>query len=75
MYIPGGTLNGYYLDETTNWGMDLKKLKSQVDAARKEGKCVRALVYINPGNPTGEDLLSLSSLSHSQHTTSARDLL
>ena len=28
----------------------------QVDAARAQGKCVRALVVINPGNPTGQVL-------------------
>ena len=45
---------GYYLDETQAWGMDMGKIKELVDSTRAEGKFVRALVFINPGNPTGE---------------------
>jgi alanine transaminase len=33
-----------------------QELKSQTDKARGEGKTVRALVIINPGNPTGAAL-------------------
>lgn len=52
----GGTLVGYYLDETKAWGMDMGKLKELIDSTRAEGKLVRALVFINPGNPTGQCL-------------------
>jgi glutamate--glyoxylate aminotransferase len=52
----GGTLVPYALEETSNWGMNMQKLKSAVDIARKQGKAVRGLVFINPGNPTGQCL-------------------
>ena len=44
---------GYYLDESRNWAMDVAELDRSITAARE--KCdVRALVVINPGNPTGQ---------------------
>jgi glutamate--glyoxylate aminotransferase len=36
--------------------MDMDSLKQAVSKARSEGKCVRGLVFINPGNPTGQCL-------------------
>jgi alanine transaminase len=57
----GGTLVPYYLDEETGWSMNVEHVKSQLNAARAEGKNVRALVVINPGNPTG-NLLSDDNL-------------
>lgn len=50
----GGNLMGYYLDEEASWSMRLQKIKKQVADARDEGKVVRALAFINPGNPTGQ---------------------
>jgi len=42
----------YYLDEKNNWSMNLSELQRSIDAARQH--CIpRALVVINPGNPTG----------------------
>jgi alanine transaminase len=52
----GGTLLPYYLDESTGWGLDVDALAAQVAAARARGQHVRALVVINPGNPTGQCL-------------------
>jgi alanine transaminase len=52
----GGTLLPYYLDESMGWALDVNELKQQVDSARSSGNCVRALVVINPGNPTGQCL-------------------
>ena len=52
----GGTLLPYYLQEEKGWALDVAQLKSQTDKARGEGKEVRALVIINPGNPTGAAL-------------------
>ena len=52
----GGSLVPYYLQEDQNWGLDVEALKRTIDASRAEGKCVRALVVINPGNPTGAAL-------------------
>lgn len=43
---------GYFLDEDNNWALDVSELMRAHKEA--EGKCrVRAIVVINPGNPTG----------------------
>jgi len=52
----GGSLEGYYLDEPSGWQFKMDELKRSVNKARKAGKDVRALVFINPGNPTGQCL-------------------
>uniref|UniRef100_A0A803KQU9 Alanine aminotransferase 1 n=1 Tax=Chenopodium quinoa TaxID=63459 RepID=A0A803KQU9_CHEQI len=52
--LHGGTLVPYYLDEATGWGLEISNLKSQLETARSKGVTVRALVVINPGNPTGQ---------------------
>lgn len=45
----------YYLEENRNWGLDRKELQRSLDEARKT--CApRAIVVINPGNPTGQVL-------------------
>jgi len=49
----GGVSVPYYLDEDENWGLETKELKKSVEEARKNGIDPRALVVINPGNPTG----------------------
>lgn len=54
--LHGGTLVPYYLNESAGWGLELNELKQQLQAARNAGKTVRALVVINPGNPTGQVL-------------------
>ncbi|KAF0685004.1 Aste57867_23033 [Aphanomyces stellatus] len=54
--INGGTLSGYYLDEQTGWSMSIPELKRTIAEARANGKTPRALVVINPGNPTGQVL-------------------
>ncbi|KAG1054992.1 hypothetical protein G6F46_000275 [Rhizopus delemar] len=46
----------YYLDEQNDWGLDRKGLEKAVHEARDNGVDVRALVIINPGNPTGQCL-------------------
>ncbi|KAL1932136.1 hypothetical protein VTP01DRAFT_9192 [Rhizomucor pusillus] len=46
----------YYLDEDSGWSLDVQQLASNVAAARQQGTNVRALVIINPGNPTGQCL-------------------
>lgn len=46
---------GYYLVEEKNWSLDEKELENSLKAAKKV--CVpRAIVVINPGNPTGQVL-------------------
>ncbi|TYG37952.1 hypothetical protein ES288_D13G183200v1 [Gossypium darwinii] len=50
--LHGGTLVSYYLDEATGWGLEVSELKKQLQEAKSNGITVRALVVINPGNPT-----------------------
>lgn len=52
----GGTLVPYELNEEAGWGMDVDDLKTRAAAARARGVAPRALVFINPGNPTGQTL-------------------
>ena len=46
----------YYLDEAKNWGTDLEAIKGAYEKAKADGVDVRAVVIINPGNPTGASL-------------------
>ncbi|XP_050421730.1 alanine aminotransferase 2-like isoform X2 [Adelges cooleyi] len=46
---------GYYLDESKNWGLDMNELERSLAEARKHCN-PRAIVVINPGNPTGQVL-------------------
>ncbi|KAL2666692.1 hypothetical protein AAZV13_01G024900 [Glycine max] len=62
----GGTLVPYYLEETANWGLDVNELRQSVEQARFKGITVKAMVIINPGNPTGQclsELISFHSVS------------
>ncbi|CAL9764673.1 unnamed protein product [Musa acuminata subsp. burmannicoides] len=52
----GGSLVPYYLEEEANWGLDINHLRQSVATARMKGITVRAMVIINPGNPTGQCL-------------------
>ncbi|CAA0829476.1 Alanine aminotransferase 2- mitochondrial [Striga hermonthica] len=54
--LHGGTLVPYFLDEDTGWGLEISELKKQLESAKSKGVNVRALVVINPGNPTGQVL-------------------
>ena len=58
--LMGANLVGYYLDETAGWKAHMSELVRSYDEAIKNGTRVRALVVINPGNPTGQ-CLSLSA--------------
>lgn len=51
-----GTLAGYYLDEDMAWGVIEQELHNALERARKVGAKARAIVVINPGNPTGQSL-------------------
>lgn len=46
---------GYYLDESKNWGLNIDELERAYAEAAKISK-PRAIVIINPGNPTGQVL-------------------
>jgi alanine transaminase len=52
----GGSPAGYYLQEEGGWRLDAGELERSIAAARAGGKTVRAIVVINPGNPTGNTL-------------------
>lgn len=52
----GGSLLPYELDESKGWALSVDSLRAAVRAARAAGKAVRGLVFINPGNPTGQCL-------------------
>eukprot|EP00096_Caligus_rogercresseyi_P009820 TRINITY_DN3417_c0_g1_i1.p1 TRINITY_DN3417_c0_g1~~TRINITY_DN3417_c0_g1_i1.p1 ORF type:complete len:529 (-),score=164.11 TRINITY_DN3417_c0_g1_i1:129-1715(-) len=46
---------GYYLNEAKNWSLDIPELERSLSEARKTCD-PRAIVIINPGNPTGQVL-------------------
>lgn len=46
---------GYYLDEANNWGLDKAELQRSYLDSKKHCE-PRAIVIINPGNPTGQVL-------------------
>lgn len=46
---------GYYLNEDANWAVDISELERAFDEAKKHCN-PRAIVVINPGNPTGQVL-------------------
>lgn len=54
--LSDGTLSGYYLDESSNWGVTVEELRRALGEARAQGTNVRAIAVINPGNPTGQCL-------------------
>ncbi|KAI5474181.1 hypothetical protein MNV49_003985 [Pseudohyphozyma bogoriensis] len=61
LYTAALALNGarpvpYYLDEANSWGLDISNLREGIKKAREEGTVLKALVVINPGNPTGNCL-------------------
>ena len=51
-----GNLVPYYLDENKGWGCTVDALQQSLVKARNQGIATRALVVINPGNPTGQVL-------------------
>ena len=46
----------YYLDEEAGWGTDMETIKKAYEDGVKDGTDIRAIVIINPGNPTGGSL-------------------
>ena len=46
----------YYLNEEEGWRVSTESLQKSYDEATKKGVNVRAIVVINPGNPTGQIL-------------------
>jgi alanine transaminase len=52
----GGQGVPYYLDESKGWSFDVNDLAASVAKAKNAGITPRAMVMINPGNPTGQVL-------------------
>jgi len=53
MALVGADLVPYFLDESKNWALDKSELESQLRQAQQRNQTVKALVVINPGNPSG----------------------
>jgi len=51
-----GSQLGYLLNEEKNWGLEISELEKSYKEALAKGVTPRALVIINPGNPTGQCL-------------------
>lgn len=52
----GAEVVPYYLNESSAWGTDVAGMRTAFEAAKACGVDVRAIVVINPGNPTGASL-------------------
>lgn len=52
----GGQLVPYYLDEDNNWQINLESLEKSLKKAKQTEIKVKAIVVINPSNPTGSIL-------------------
>jgi alanine transaminase len=48
-----GSICPYYLNEERGWQLDLEQLEQSFSNACNEGKKVKMMVAISPGNPTG----------------------
>lgn len=49
----GGVQVDYFPDEERGWALDRDMLETSLERARKNDVTVKAIVAINPGNPTG----------------------
>ncbi|EGW31643.1 uncharacterized protein SPAPADRAFT_140897 [Spathaspora passalidarum NRRL Y-27907] len=47
---------GYYLDESNHWSTNPEEIRELIKKNQDEGINIKALVVINPGNPTGSIL-------------------
>lgn len=44
---------GYYLDEQNHWSTNPEEIRQLIEENKAKGIKIKALVVINPGNPTG----------------------
>lgn len=51
-----GQLIPYYLNEFKGWSCSIEEIRKELSAAKAQGTTPRAIVVINPGNPTGQVL-------------------
>jgi aspartate/methionine/tyrosine aminotransferase len=54
--LSGGVPAPYYLNEGKGWNLEIEELQRAYKESKKQGKNVKAIVVINPGNPTGSVL-------------------
>ncbi|EAX85835.1 aminotransferase, classes I and II family protein [Trichomonas vaginalis G3] len=54
--LKNGRVVPYYLKESSRWSLDLEELNESYTVASKSGVDIKAIVVINPGNPTGSVL-------------------
>mmetsp|Transcript_10285 Transcript_10285/g.8836 ORF Transcript_10285/g.8836 Transcript_10285/m.8836 type:complete len:378 (+) Transcript_10285:361-1494(+) len=54
--VKDANLVPYYLNEEKNWTVDIDKLQEVYNEHKKNGVNIKAIVVINPGNPTGQVL-------------------
>ena len=54
--VRNGKIVPFYLKESDNWSIDVNEMYTAFAQAQKEGIDVRAMVIINPSNPTGHVL-------------------
>lgn len=59
--VYNGHFAPYLMDEQAGWELSMDEIRKSLTTAREQGKDVRAMVVINPGNPTGS-VLSESSM-------------
>ena len=52
----GGSPAPYYMDEGSGWQLNIEEMERSLEESKKQGKNVKCLVIINPGNPTGSIL-------------------
>lgn len=62
----------YHLDAHDDWSTDVEAMGKSVDEARSRGVDVRAVVIINPGNPTGscltlENIQNIIRMAHDKN--------
>eukprot|EP01039_Chlorochromonas_danica_P004293 gene4293-4713_t len=51
-----GTMVPYYLNESAGWSCSIEEVRRELTLAKQAGITPRAIVVINPGNPTGQVL-------------------
>lgn len=51
--LNGGSVVPYYLDEESGWQLKPEELQNSYDKAKANGKKIKCICAINPGNPTG----------------------
>jgi aspartate/methionine/tyrosine aminotransferase len=54
--LEGGLMVKYYLEEEKNWGINASDIIQRIKNAKDMGINLKAMVIINPGNPTGNVL-------------------